>query len=317
VTRPLALVLLAALAGCNTGFEPQYRVTDLRILGVRSEVQGSTFADPTADDTLVLEALVANPRGAAPLEARWYACAPAASDAVPACVDDAVLSDPDRLASTPGVLALPGGEVVADVPPAVRVRVTIALPAVAPAPVVQAGFERVAALALEQPTFRCRAFLEIPVVVIVRAGGRREVALKRVRVAPRAGDLPGDLHYAPNRNPAVTDVTVNGCQGPSVVANPFPAERTTLCARSGPGSAETFDVCDAAGSASSSREDLDRQWYVTAGEFPDEGGVGNATDASPDFDRPPGAFTLWAILRDGRGGEDWFAQRIAPLAASP
>jgi hypothetical protein len=310
--RLLAPALLVALAGCNSDFEPQYRVADLRILAVRSAVEGSGAADPTADDTVALDALVANPRGRAPLEVRWYACLPSGTDAVPPCIDDAVLADPDRIATAPGVLALPVASGTGE-------HVTVDLTFI-PAAVVKAAFDAVTARAAEQPTFLCRAFVELPVIAIARAEGRRDVALKRVRIAPRAEDvpaIPAELRYAPNVNPRIVrvlrgDTTTSGCTGADIRGSPFPAGLTTLC-----GQADAVDdrylVCDESGNPSETSESYGWQWYVTAGEFPDEAGVGNATDADPDFERAAGAFTMWTILRDGRGGEDWLRIDVPAL----
>ena len=49
---------------------------------------------------------------------------------------------------------------------------------------------------------------------------------------------------------------------------------------------------------------------VDAGDFPEFTGVGNAVDASPEFERPASAFTLWVVLRDGRGGADWTRREV-------
>jgi hypothetical protein len=309
--RLLTPALLLALAACNPGFEPQYRVTDLRILGVRASVVSSTgcltstppsaapCADVTPDDTLTLETLVVPPPedpGKTSLSVRWYACAPTGTDAVPPCIDDAVLSDPEAIATMPGVIALPTtgtGE-----------RVTVALAAL-PQDAVQAALAAAEARATQQPTYQCRMFVEVPVVVIATDAGKRDVALKRVRLVPR--DTP--FAYKTNANPQLRGVfrgtSADQCSasGVSLSAGAFPAGRVTLCgAHDNEG---TYAVCDAAGNASPTTESYGWQWYVTAGDFPDAGGVGNATDDAPDFDRPPGPFTLWAILRDGRGGEDW------------
>jgi hypothetical protein len=306
---PPALAFALALPACNTGFEPQYRVTDLRILAVRSQVVSSIgcttstppsaapCADATPDDTLALEALVANPRGRTDLLVRWYACAPSATDAPPPCIDDAVLSDPEVLATMPGVIALPTsgtGE-----------RVTIPLSAI-PQAALQAGLDFVVSRATSEPTFQCRAFAEVPVVLIATAGGVRDVALKRVRLVPRDTTFA----YRTNANPRIFGLfhgaNADLCSGDgatSLSAGPVPAGRIAVCgAHDNEGG---YAVCDAAGNASPTVETYGWQWYVTAGEFPDSGGVGNETDDAPDFERPPGPFTLWAILRDGRGGVDW------------
>jgi hypothetical protein len=42
------------------------------------------------------------------------------------------------------------------------------------------------------------------------------------------------------------------------------------------------------------------------------GGLGNAEGSHLDFVAPPGPFTLWLILRDGRGGDAWKPFDVTP-----
>ena len=81
--RRLATLALALAAGCDTGFSPQYLVEDLRILAVRVQVVGSLAADADLGETVRLTALVANPRGRAPLRVRWATCIPDGTEALP------------------------------------------------------------------------------------------------------------------------------------------------------------------------------------------------------------------------------------------
>jgi hypothetical protein len=85
-----------------------------------------------------------------------------------------------------------------------------------------------------------------------------------------------------------------------------------LCGIARPTSSERFDQCAPDGTRTGFHESLDWQWYVTDGTFPDVGGVGNAVGADVEFERPGGAFTLWVIVRDGRGGEGWLARTFPP-----
>lgn len=301
--RLAAPALLLALA-CNTGFAPQYRVTDLRILGVRAQVVGSASADASPDDTLQLEALVANPLGRAGLTVRWFVCLHESSAGVPPCIEPDLLKDPDRLAATPGVLELPPGTGTGEQPPAIPLSSL-------PPEQVTAALDAARALAAAEPTYQCRLYVEVPLVVVAQAEGGRDVALKRVRVVPP----PPWVGYAPNLNPAVEDVARapsnrDGCSGgASVGPTGFPMGGTVLCGRGdAPGS---YDVCGPGGVAGSAYEQQGWQWFTTAGEFPEFDGIGNATGRDVDFDRPPGEFTLWVILRDGRGGEAWWTATIA------
>jgi len=322
VTRLLAPALLLALAACNSGLEPQYRVTDLRILAVRAQVPGSsacastsaTCADVDPDDTVVLETLVANPQRRPGLAVRWYACAPSATDAVASCIDDAVLADPEKIATAPGVVQIP---VASGTGERISVPLSLLRQQGQPDP-LQAALDAVKARADRQPTYQCLMFVEVPLVVIATAGGKRDVALRRVRLVPRPADVVAPYDgYDVNANPTIRGLASGAktldadCTGGTSIGRAsFPAGRIELCgSHDGP---PEYRVCDAAGNRTRLREAYGWQWYVTAGEFPDESGVGNATDDHPDFERPAGGFTLWAILRDGRGGEDWLTLEVDP-----
>jgi hypothetical protein len=306
MTRPAAAILLA-LAACDTDFDPQYLVRDLRVLSLSSHVDGSSLADGRPGDTVVLEALVANPVGRAPVTISWYGCAPTASEALPPCADPDFLRDPGRLATDERILPLGTGE-----------SISVAVPDIGAA----LGF--VVDVALDEPSFQCRLYAEMPVVAVVEAGDARELAVKRVRLTPKIEDLARDAPslvgaYVQNVNPSVLDVLrapagSGFCAGGTAIDEPpFPAGDAVLCGIAASGSVQTFNQCGPAGERDATSEDLTWQWYVTAGEFPEMDGVGNATGGAVDFTRPAVPFTLWAILRDGRGGVAW-ARRDLPAA---
>jgi hypothetical protein len=308
--KPILLVpLVLAAAACNTGFDPQYRVTDLRILAVRAHTVGSSSADVSPADTLQLEALVANPAERAGLTVRWFTCAPTGTDAVPPCLDADFLRDLDALATTPGVIPIGTGEL----PPPLPLSEL-------PATVLAAAIGAATARALESPTYRCRLYVEIPIVVVAQAEGRREVALKRVRLVPRPEDLEDHPElqgaYVLNLNPTIEDVVRGPADarlclgGASVDEEPFPSGRTVVCGRSdAPG---RYEVCGPAGERTTAHEILSWQWFVTAGDFPEFDGIGNAVGNGVDLERAPGPFTLWAVLRDGRGGVAWVRRDVGP-----
>lgn len=292
---PLALLL----AACSTGFDPQYRVEDLRILAVRSLVPASGSADAAPGETLGLEALVANPLGRSPLSVRWFLCAPPPPGEIPACLDPELLRDPAALAAHPSVVELPPGPAT-----------TFTVPS---GPEVAAAIALAVDLATRNPSFACRLYVELPVVAVAEAGGERDLAVKRVRIVPSAASLPPALAgaYLTNLNPTVERIyrdplDRDRClQGtPLDGGSPFPAGAAVLCglpaAPGGP-----YNECGPDGERTEVRELHFWQWYVTGGEFPDFDGIGNATGDAVDYERPPGAFTLWSILRDGRGGVDW------------
>ncbi len=315
--RPLLPLALLVLAGCIDDLAPQYRVTDLRILAVRASIEGAAYADAVPGDTLSLQALVANPLDRGPLAVTWYACLPDGTDAVPPCLDEQRLRDPAALAAAPGVLALGAGACEA-AGPSRTCTVSIPIPA-ASDPAVAAGLASVVERALAQPTWACSLYAEIPVVAVAEAGGLREVALKRVRLTPDPASLEAPLAgaYVRNANPAVVSVRAGASEqacaaGPDLTPSDFPAGRTHLCGPISPGP-QPYNTCGPAGERTLVPESLSWQWYVTGGEFPEAGGVGNAIERAPEFERPPGAFTLWVIVRDGRGGGGWFTLDAAAI----
>ncbi len=343
--RRLLAPALLALAACNTGFQPQYLVTDLRILAVRAEVVGTGFADADVGDTLRLTALVVNPQARPGLAAVWRACVPQPGQLISPCLDPAVLRDASTLDGKPGVIRLdqvgtpsPDGRSI-DVP------LTGAL-----GTAVGQAFDALVAQAT--PANACSLFLELPVVVQVDVAGRREVALKNVRLTPASRETspPLDL-YVRNVNPVIATLEADpsdeaDCFGGVILLEPCPsgacgtgatctagADGTAAQCLPAPGdlpggtrvmcagqegAPQQFDQCSESSGGTATggvlEEKQNWQWYATAGSFPDAMGVGNVTDDHPKFERPPGAFTLWVVLRDGRGGEGWIRRDFAALA---
>jgi hypothetical protein len=321
--RRRALPALFFALACNRGFQLQYRVTDLRILAVRAEIVGSadpitgvTTADPYAGQTVQLEALVVNPLGRTGLTVTWYACAPTTDGSLPPCLDPTVLSDPAALSAPgSGAFIIGSGETPTAIP--------LSSPPL-PQPVLgafAAALQQARNQALLQPTYQCRIYVEIPVVVIAEAEGHREVALKLVRLVQDPADAtPPYDGYVVNQNPLVDDayrapVDADACTGGTSIDPPaaYPSGRTTLCARASAASPpQTYYLCADDGTRTPYAENYGWQWYVSDGEFPDVGGLGNAEGTSLDFIRPAGEFTMWLILRDGRGGVSWKTIAVAP-----
>jgi hypothetical protein len=191
-------------------------------------------------------------------------------------------------------------------------------------------------LASRDQTYECRLYSELVVVAIAQAEGKQSIAQKRVRILPTAQQLastPGvENRYLLNLNPKFGDIRLQPddrttCTGGVSISafaaagpNPFPAGKIVMC---GLGATEpvlatqSYNVCNPSppGTRSTSQvnEILEWQWYVTDGNFPQVGGVGDARGRDVDFERPPGAFTLWAIVRDGRGGVDWASFAVSTL----
>lgn len=323
-----ATLVLVLLAACTGDLPPQYLVTDLRILALRSTVEGAAgdVADADRGEQIRLDALVANPRGHPDLTVTWLACLPTATDALPPCLDPAYLRAPERLLADPRALVL-GTGVSLVVPGA-------ALQAQLDAAVAQA-FDGLVARATSDPAYQCQLYVELPVVALATAGDRRELAVKRVRLTPvqQVAGTPLEGGYVRNANPLVLDVRLDPsvpdecsdgasvvvpcdasascapgewCGGDGLCAgSPFPQGSHLLCARPRPGAIQTFERCASDGTREPVYETLSWQWYVTAGRIDDAGTIGNAGGDHALLSRDPGAFTVWVVLRDGRGGVSW------------
>jgi len=256
------------------------------------------------------------------------------------CLDPAILRDPARLDSTPGVIDLGVGE-----------SVTFTLPP-SLAPLLQALVDQ----ARQDPPRACTLYAEVPVLALVSAPGTTRIAAKTVRATPwqalrqepppgayvrntdpvlgavRAGaDDPGACAGGvPVARPCAADADCSsaacvagpgGPDAPGACADPMPAGRLDLCARVAeppvpiPDPApimgsQVYAECRADGTNQTFFESLTWQWYATGGvlERTDGGAPGDLGDVTGQqvrFTRPEGSFTLWLILRDGRGGEDW------------
>jgi hypothetical protein len=325
--RAAAALALLAAAGCDASFTPQHLVRDLRVLSIRAEVVGSPapgVADPDVGETLRLAALVADPRSRPDLRVEWYACIPDPAVTVPPCLDPDALRDLDRLPALPGVVQLGVGlEIDAPVPAE-----------------LQPAVDALVARAASRPELACTLYAELPVVAVARAGSEARVAVKPARVAPRDDRSA----YVRNVNPTIAAArsspesaarcggglllvrpcaTAADCgagvacvaaaaatpRGPTGACDdPLPRGAQDLCASAGAQSAQIQDQCDPAGNRFPLAEELRWQWYATGGSFDTDGGafdLGNATGDRIGFTPPEGPFTLWLILRDGRGGEDW------------
>lgn len=266
------VLLVAALAGCDSDLPDRSEVEALRILGVRAEPPA--LADPGESE---LTALVADGQGARTYV--WELCLVPGSptDGFP-CLDEAARFD------------------LGDQPTA-----TMAVPDLEP------FLERAEE---EGFTVDLEAGLDIQVKLIVGDETDREVtAIKRVRVSRRSDR---------NTNPVLEGIRVEGLAwsagqaagvrlGQEVVLSPvWDAE-----------SLETFED-----DGQTFREDPLLSWFVEAGDLDRARSSGDRprnawrapTRAELDErDDERREFSLWLVLRDGRGGIDWLERRIRLL----
>jgi hypothetical protein len=337
-----AAAAAAVLLSCNTNFAPQYLVRDLRVLAVRAEVlEDPDAADAAPGQTMRLTALLANPQRLAEVRVRWKACLPRLDQAVSPCLDTSVLRDPDALSGPDVVDVGEGTSVDFRVPDALapllqtlvdraRSRPELACSLYAELPVVviasAPGAETRVAVKTARvvpcemaDTSRCKA----PVTVLpTDYAPNSNPALLAVRANPANADACSD--GTPVARACTTDQDCDG--GHCVLAGPGSSRRPgqcddaiapgpqRLCARptsDKPKSLEIYNQCSI-GSRDPTPffEALSFQWYASGGEFKGANGGapgsnGNVTDSPVTFTAPKGPFTLWVIIRDGRGGEDW------------
>ena len=327
---PLLAAALATLA-CNANVPPQWRVGDLRILAVRSEVVGSgppPYADADSGDTLEITALVPNPLGRATFRVRFAACLPTGTQALPPCLDPSALRDVDKVLADPGVVQL--GEGTPAGPDAYAVTVSV--------PDLTTLFQQVIARAEASPGLQCALFLELPVLVVADAGAAHQLAVKRVRLTPRSlvAGTPLQNAYVPNRDPqplgtwfvldenapcgtgtpvavpcsARAPCIIGACGADGFCAGTIPNQTGFLCPLHDGTSVGEYNQCAPDGTRTLYSESLEWQYYATDGDFPDADVFGNATGTTAKFVPPAGAFTLWTILRDGRGGEGWVSRAL-------
>jgi hypothetical protein len=83
-----------------------------------------------------------------------------------------------------------------------------------------------------------------------------------------------------------------------------------VCGRAPASASQPFNQCAPDGARETFAEALTWQWYLTAGAIDDAGDIGNAVGDHVRIARPTGPFTLWAVLRDGRGGVTWVERRL-------
>jgi hypothetical protein len=314
-SRLVPIALLAATAACNLDAPQQYLVPDVRIIAIRDWVEGAPDrADADLEELLHLEALVANPLGRDPstVTVDWYGCAPFTGTLpLPPCLDGARLAQPETFASAPGVVPLATGTLASGTPGA-----DVDLRAASPSPLralVAPALDLVYAAVVADPSLRCQAYVELPIVAIAHASDVTEVAVKRVRISPTSllSINPSTAGiYVLNDNPAILDVvseptSTDPCAGGAPLADPLPAGTFTVCAAPTATAAQTFNQCDADGNLTGIDEELEWQWYVSAGELGGTSFSGDATGDNVDLTPPGGAFTLWVIVRDGRGGSSW------------
>ena len=332
----MAALVALGLASCESGFDRNDQIVNsLRILGASAHIDnndGVDWADAEVGDMVTLSALVANPTGIPSVTVKWVTCLP--SNNVTPCTSETVLRQPAdliTLAADPnsGVILLGEGETIQYVIP----------------PEVQPILTMLKASADQSPNAQCSVYKPAPVIIIAQGSdGSVVTALKNLRLSPWSLTGPGASdpnlqHYIRNANPRIGALNIpndkSACAGQTLVAScqsdadcgsatcstdgwcppvSFPAGSQTICGQIPDADIQTYYYCGKDGVDGSEMEYPTITWYATAGV---QAGISNSNTAgTPDlasrtfeiFNRPPGPFTLYGVVRDGRDGENWIAQ---------
>jgi hypothetical protein len=333
-----AAISWAGSSGCESGFDRNDQIVNsLRILGAASHIDngdGVDWADAEVGDTVTLRALVANPTGVPNVTVTWVTCLPSLKNTLTPCTDEQVLRTPADLimmASDPtkGVIELGVGETIQYTVP----------------PEVQNLLQQLIDRADANANAECALYIEAPVLIIAQGGdGSVVTALKNLRLSPWSQTGPGASdpalqHYIRNFNPAITELDLandrSACVGQTLVLAcqtdadcggstcspdgwcppaPFPSGNQTICGQIPSTDAQTYYYCGFDGPDGTELEYPAITWYETAGS---QASIANKNTAgTPDltsrtfelYTRPPGPFTLYGVVRDGRDGENWVAQ---------
>ena len=335
----LAPLVALGLSACVSGFDRNDQIVNgLRILGAAAHIDngdGVDWADAEVGDTVTLSALIGNPTAIPTVTVTWVTCLPSLMNTVSPCTDTAVLRQPTDLITkadndpSSGVIKLGVGETIQFTVPEE----------------VQPLLDQLIARADQSLNAQCSVFIQAPMIIIAQGSdGSVVTAVKNLRlspwsqVGPSASD-PALQHYIRNANPSITALNIptdkSTCAGQTLVAScqtdadcggatcsidgwcppaPFPAGSQTICGQIPDADTQTYYYCGFDGVDGSEMEYPEITWYATGGG---QGSISNSNTAgTPDlasrtfeiYARPPGPFTLYGVVRDGRDGENWIAQ---------
>jgi hypothetical protein len=340
-----ALAALGA-AACVSGFDRNDQIVNgLRILGVSAHIDngdGIDWADAEAGDTVTFKALVANPSNIPGVTVTWVTCLPSPNNTVTPCTSEAVLRDPTQLPGMPGVLTLGSGDTIQYTVPSEASALTDALIMNAENPMTP---NAQCALFIEAPiiviaqgngsTVTALKYLRLSPWSQIGPTDMSNPALQHyVRNAnptiEALNNVPSDATACVGQTLVASCDANNPCAGGATCSSDgwcppasFPDGPQTICgqlrdtqtdATGADVDIQTYYYCGMDGVDGSEMEFPSITWYETAGT---EASIANSNTAgTPDlaartfqlFTRPPGPFTLYGVVRDGRDGENWIAQ---------
>jgi len=328
------------LASCVSGFDRNDQlVTGLRILGAAAHIDngdGVDWADAEVGDTVTFSALVANPTGIPTVTVTWVTCLPSVNNTVTPCNSETVLRDPVKLIGMAGVIPLGVGETIQYTVPQEGVGDLLDQLITRAEDPTQMVAQ--CSIFIEAPV----------IIIAQGSDGSVVTAVKNLRLSPwsQVGpsvSTPALQHYIRNANPTITALNIpndkSACAGQTLVVScqtdadcgvgvtcssdgwcppaKFPAGSQTICGQIrdiAPTDIQTYYYCGLDGVDGSEMEYPTITWYATGGG---QATIANSNTAgTPDlasrtfelYTRPPGPFTLYGVVRDGRDGENWIAQ---------
>ena len=327
------------LASCVSGFDRNDQlVTGLRILGAAAHIDngdGVDWADAEVGDTVTFSALVANPTNIPTVTVTWVTCLPSLNQTLTPCTNELVLRNPVQLIGMDGVIQLGVGETIQYTVPEEVGDLLQQLITRAEDPTMLVAQ---CSIFIEAPV----------IIIAQGSDGSVVTAVKNLRLSPWSQIGPTDKSnpalqgYVRNANPSIEALNIpvdkSACAGQTLVqscqtdmdcggggatcssdgwclpAATFPAGSQTICGKIPDADIQTYYYCGLDGVDGSELEYPTITWYATAGG---QATISNSNTAgTPDlasrtfelYTRPPGPFTLYGVVRDGRDGENWIAQ---------
>ena len=343
-TPLLGLLVALGLSSCVSGFDRNDQlVTGLRILGAAAHIDngdGTDWADAEVGDMVTLKALIGNPTAIPNVTVTWVTCLPSLMNTVTPCTDMTVLRHPaDLIPMTEipqsGVIKLGVGETIKyTVPPEVGYLLQQLITR------ADQNLNAQCALFIEAPMIIIAQGSDAQGNVISEVTAVKNLRLSPwSQVGPYASD-PALRHYIRNANPSIEALNIpkdkSACVGQTLVASCqtdaecggatcstdgwcppaelFPTGSQTICGQIPDDDIQTYFYCGLDGVDGSEMEYPTITWYATGGG---QASIANSNTAgTPDlasrtfelYTRPPGPFTLYGVVRDGRDGENWIAQ---------
>ena len=340
----LGILLALGLSACVSGFDRNDQlVNGLRILGAAAHIDNGDhvdWADAEAGDTVTFSALIANPTSVPGVTVTWVTCLPSLNRTVTPCTSATVLRQPADLipmADDPstGVIKLGVGETIQFTVPQEVQPLLDSLVTRAQDPM---HLNAQCSLFIQAPV----------IIIVQAGDGSVITAVKNLRLSPWSQVGPGVSdptlqHYIRNANPRISALNIpkdgSACVGQTLVAScqsdadcggatcspdhwcppkDFPAGNQIICGKipdeDPDNDIQTYYYCGLDGVDGSELEYPTITWYATGGAQAD---IANSNTAgTPDlasrtfelYSRPPGPFTLYGVVRDGRDGENWIAQ---------